>query len=340
MRARPEKPTEPLTTALSRSIGRKTSSDKDVYRYDLCLSFAGEDQSYVRAVADNLTSQGVRVFYDEYQKSELWGKDLYSHLDDIYQNEARFCVIFLSEHYAKRVWTDHERRSAQARALREQAEYILPARFDDTVVPGIRDTIGYIDLRENSSNELCKLILQKLGSRPRSEYFPPVPDRLFKRLGARSQKAKDVVSFVGRQFFEALTRMNDTERQLVYNCFVHCCPAELPENVHINIDLLRRVSEMPVSKIKRTLAGISSLGFDCYLREHHDDEVNIGELQPILVLEWHERSIEMGGNYTGLAGEIIGCATEGYCEQCGREALRRLDFCQLASSTADIDQHS
>jgi hypothetical protein len=268
------------------------------------------------------------------------GPILYSHLDDIYQNEARFCVIFVSEHYAKRVWTDHERRSAQARALREHAEYILPARFDDTMVPGIRNTIGYIDLRETPSNELCELILRKLGPRPRSEYFPPVPDRLFTRLRARSRKDKDVISFVGRQFFEALRRTNDTERQLVYSIFEHCCPSELPENVHINIDLLRRVSEMPVSRIKRTLAGISSLGFDCYLRENSDEGVTVGELQPILVLEWHDRSIHFGGNYTGLAGDIIDCATEGYCEQCGREALQRLDFCQLASSTADADKHS
>src|SRR6266446_6051244 len=159
------------------------SRDKDAYRYDVCLSFAGEDRGYVRAVADSLSSQGIRVFYDEYEKVELWGRDLYSHLDDVYQNSARYCVVFLSQHYAKRVWTDHERQSAQARALRQHAEYILPARFDDTVVPGIRDTIGYIDLRTTSFDELCKLIAQKIGPRPRLAYFSPVPERLFKRIG-------------------------------------------------------------------------------------------------------------------------------------------------------------
>jgi hypothetical protein len=163
------------------------------YRYDVCFSFAGEDRQYVRALANSLSSQGVRIFFDEYAKVELWGQDLYTHLDDVYQNSSRYCVIFISQHYARRVWTDHERQSAQARALKEHEEYILPVRFDDTVVPGIRETIGYIDLRTTSSIELCRLIIEKIGPRPRLEYFPPVPDRLFKRVGAKGKRQKDAI---------------------------------------------------------------------------------------------------------------------------------------------------
>ena len=31
----------------------------------------------------------MRVFYDEYERAELWGKDLYSHLDEVYRRSAR-----------------------------------------------------------------------------------------------------------------------------------------------------------------------------------------------------------------------------------------------------------
>jgi hypothetical protein len=89
------------------------------FQYDVSLSFAGEDRDYVRQVADELTSQGIRVFYDEYEKAELWGKDLYTHLDDVYQNAAQYCVMFVSQHYANKLWTNHERQSAQARALKK-----------------------------------------------------------------------------------------------------------------------------------------------------------------------------------------------------------------------------
>jgi hypothetical protein len=112
------------------------------FQYDVCLSFAGENRSYVHDVAVHLRALGVRVFFDEYEEVGLWGKDLYEHLDDVYKNSARYCVMFISQYYSTKLWTTHERRSAQERAFKENAEYILPARFDSTPVPGLRDTVG------------------------------------------------------------------------------------------------------------------------------------------------------------------------------------------------------
>ena len=108
---------------------------KNEFEYDVCLSFAREQRDYVETVAQELTSRGVRVFFDDYGKVKLWGKDLCSHLDEIYQHLCRYCILFASKEYAAKVWTSHERRNAQARALKEKQEYILPARFDDTPIP-------------------------------------------------------------------------------------------------------------------------------------------------------------------------------------------------------------
>jgi hypothetical protein len=92
----------------------------------------------------------------------LWGKNLYDHLRDVYQEKSKFTVMFVSQHYARKMWTNRERQSAQARAFSENQDYILPARFDDTEVPGLLPTIGYIDLRNTSPIELAKLIEQKV----------------------------------------------------------------------------------------------------------------------------------------------------------------------------------
>jgi hypothetical protein len=116
------------------------------FQFDVALSFAGEDREYVNTIADQLRKHGIKVFYDRYEQATLWGKDLYEHLDHVYQRAARYCVLFASEHYARKVWTNHERKSAQSRALHENEEYILPVRFDDTEIPGLRPTVGYIDL--------------------------------------------------------------------------------------------------------------------------------------------------------------------------------------------------
>lgn len=66
---------------------------------------------------------------------------------------------FISADYAAKAWTRHERRSALARAV-EEDEYVLPARFDDTELPGFRPTIGYVDLREIAPATLVEFVIR------------------------------------------------------------------------------------------------------------------------------------------------------------------------------------
>ena len=135
----------------------------DTGTYHVALSFADEDRSYVEEVATLLRDRGVRVFYDEFEKAGLWGKNLVDHLADVYQRRSKYVVMFTSKHYVAKAWPTHERQHAQARALVAKEEYILPARFDDTEVPGMTNTVGYVDLRKVVPSELVVLILSKIG---------------------------------------------------------------------------------------------------------------------------------------------------------------------------------
>lgn len=130
--------------------------------YDIALSFAGEERDYVDRVANLLKERGVKVFYDLFEEADLWGKDLYVHLSEVYHKRARFTVMFISKAYASKLWTNHERKSAQARAFQEAQEYILPARFDDTDIPGVLSTVGYVSLKNRSPENLVSLITKKL----------------------------------------------------------------------------------------------------------------------------------------------------------------------------------
>lgn len=132
-------------------------------QYDIALSFAGEDRSIAETIAVALKAKGAKVFYDDFEKGELWGKDLYQHLTEIYQLKAKYCLVIVSKNYVKKNWTKHELRSAQARAFTEIQGYILPLRLDDTEVPGILDTIGYMDLKSNSLEDIINIILEKVG---------------------------------------------------------------------------------------------------------------------------------------------------------------------------------
>jgi hypothetical protein len=133
------------------------------HNYDVAISFAGEDRSVAESIAIKLKEKDVRVFYDAFEKDQLWGKNLYEYLTKIYTEEARYCLILLSKSYAEKSWTNLERRSAQARALREGKEYILPIRIDDTKIPGLPETVGYISLWNTTIEKIVDLVLKKLG---------------------------------------------------------------------------------------------------------------------------------------------------------------------------------
>lgn len=130
------------------------------YPYDVALSFAGEDRKYAEELAQILVDRGINVFYDQYEEATLWGKNLYTHLSEVYQKQARFCVMLLSQHYAQKVWTNHEREAAQSRAFQEKKEYILPLRLDNTEIPGILPTIGY--LTWSNADSIANAIIRKL----------------------------------------------------------------------------------------------------------------------------------------------------------------------------------
>ena len=124
------------------------------YDYDVALSFAGEDRELAEALAELLKNDEYKVFYDKYEVARLWGENLHDNFSDIYKNRSRFCVMFVSKHYAQKQWANHERQSAQARAFENSVGYILPIKLDDTEIPGILPTVGYLDGRSMPIDEL------------------------------------------------------------------------------------------------------------------------------------------------------------------------------------------
>jgi hypothetical protein len=308
------------------------------FTYDVALSFAGEQRTYVQKVATALRHRGIRPFYDDYEKATLWGKDLYEHLDWVYQKAARYCVLFASEDYARKVWTTHERRSAQARALTSNQEYVLPVRFDDCEIPGLRPTISYIDGLATRPAKLAKLIAAKLGPRLREKFFPPEPDKLFVALDVDTPAGRDAVHSIARSFMQSLVRMTADERKLVAHLFAQGCRTQLPENIHIELDVVRRDLSIAPTDIVERIRAMASLGFEHELRpdaDHGNDDV--------LVVRWtdmihydddfvedfsYERATEVA-----VAMLDVGSGDDG-CQQCAEQCVESLDFSLLSWATS------
>jgi hypothetical protein len=314
-----------------------SSDKKDAsFEYDVALSFAGEQREYVEELAELLRGFGIRVFYDDYETSVLWGKDLYEHLDYIYQRAAEYCIQFVSEDYARKVWTNHERKSAQARAIDNAGEYILPVRFDGTEIPGLRSTVGYIDATKVTPADLADLVKEKMGPRVRKNYFPPVPDLLYDRLLADTPEKRKAVLQIARSFMGSLQRMTKPERALLASIFTSGCPTEMPENIHIELDLIKRDLGYSPAEASEILKGMRSLGIKHEIRFDHEDHS-----EHIVVVRWRDKKVRepesMVRTYanehsTEIAVAMLRVGVKHLCRECAIKCFEELDFSKLASS--------
>ncbi|KAF0215784.1 MAG: hypothetical protein FD178_1479 [Ignavibacteria bacterium] len=133
-----------------------------VYEFDVALSFSGKDRNVAKNLAHKFKNRGMRVFYDEYEAADSWGKPIYEYLVDVFRRKACFCVMLISKHYLESKWAVLERRAAQDRDLFTEGEYILPIRLDDTEVPGLLRTIGCLEYSSYTDEEIGNLVARKL----------------------------------------------------------------------------------------------------------------------------------------------------------------------------------
>jgi hypothetical protein len=132
--------------------GTPGGNDAPTYKYDIAVSFAGEQRSFVEEVVRGLGLPKDRVFYDADYKAELLGEDLAEVFTNLYRDETRYVAMFISREYADKEWCRVERRAALRKRMMVKGAYILPIRLDTTKldeVEGLLGTIGDLDgLRE------------------------------------------------------------------------------------------------------------------------------------------------------------------------------------------------
>lgn len=303
--------------------------------YDVALSFAGEDREYVDKVATSLLQKGIRVFYDKYEQVGLWGKDLYQHLDRIYQHKAKYTIVFISQQYNNKLWTNHELKSAQARAFTENEEYILPVRFDNTEIPGIRPTIGYLDLKVISPEQLADLIAEKLGKIEPENFIPNDLEYLVKvypYFYDEDEYSEEDITDAANYIFHILSKLNDIERKFLAHIVKVTCQHNIVEDVHEDIKNIERETGLSKEEIIDILNNLCPLGFEYSIRKSTEGSKKSGNLRTIEMLhvKFENRNPKIPlDNLTGILVLMYDGATDGMCTTCSIKTLTRLDFSRL-----------
>lgn len=135
--------------------------------YKVALSFAGEQREYVREVAKALESMPNfkgKVFFDEFHRIDMWGRDLNELLNEVFDYKSEYCVFFISRDYAQRHYPTQEKRSALSDKVKFLKGRILPVRFDDTELPGLSSSIVYVRASDYNPVQLANLIATRVNA--------------------------------------------------------------------------------------------------------------------------------------------------------------------------------
>ncbi len=127
--------------------------------------------------------------------------------------------MFISRHYRDKLWAKHERAAAQSRALEESYEYILPARFDDTEIPGLLPTTKYIDLRTKSPAAVAILVAIKLGKNPyeiKANAVPPPKNPALRGEARFNYSNNDGYFKIGDGLFGFTTHWSKADNTSIY----------------------------------------------------------------------------------------------------------------------------
>lgn len=150
-------------------------SKRRKFEHDVAISYAGEDRAIARQIAEALTKRGLSVFYDQFFKSDLWGKKLSKWFKSKYGKASRFVLVLISHNYSIKDWTDFEFSTAKAEESKRKSEFILPVRLDGTKIPGLPSDKVYLDFTKDGINGIADCLFDKVrkatGERDPKEVF-------------------------------------------------------------------------------------------------------------------------------------------------------------------------
>lgn len=150
--------------SFTREVGYTTSYFPG--RYDVALSFAGENRALAASLFDALSEREVSVFYDYNEQHRILAQNVEDYLSPIYRSEALYVVPILSGQYPRKIWTKFE--SDQFRS-RFGDNAVIPIRMTDTAEGFFSDTAGYGGLvfdptapAEPQVQQISELLCRKL----------------------------------------------------------------------------------------------------------------------------------------------------------------------------------
>lgn len=140
-------------------------------KFKVALSCPGEKRQFVDSVAAGLQQRLGDVFYYPYYVAELAQPDLDVLLQRVYRDSSELIVVFLCQEYGCKDWTVLEWRVLRDLIKKRQGGSLMLMRFDDSDIPGFFSIDGYVDMRQQTPEEVVEIICERYRSQ--EQKLPP-----------------------------------------------------------------------------------------------------------------------------------------------------------------------
>lgn len=125
-------------------------------RWDVFVSYAHEDQPWVRVLAENLHQLGLEVFYDEWEVD--YGDAVTRRLDEGLRR-SRNGVLVISPTAVSRPWVLEEYAALLAGAV-QRGQRLIPVLYRDAEMPPMLSNRRWVDLRSKTGDDYLEAVRQ------------------------------------------------------------------------------------------------------------------------------------------------------------------------------------
>ncbi|MGK7913196.1 MAG: TIR domain-containing protein [Synechococcus sp.] len=129
------------------------------FEYDFAISYASERRDYARGLAEQLTSAGFQVFFDQDKRHVLHGRFLPEVFDRIYGGNSDRYAVLVSREYLEKRWTMLEFQTIKSWFISQNRDLLFPIQLDEAQLPEMED-LAYLDGRSLSIAEVAEVMVQ------------------------------------------------------------------------------------------------------------------------------------------------------------------------------------
>jgi small GTP-binding protein len=130
-------------------------SEHIYFPFDAFLSYSSKDRDAVRAVAERLRSDGVRVWFDE---REVRAGDSWDSKTEEGLESSRVLVLFMSANAFGSDWVELERQTMRFRDPSNRERRFVAVRLDGAKIKDSLEKTSYVDLRDEDGKQYRALL--------------------------------------------------------------------------------------------------------------------------------------------------------------------------------------